>query len=364
MIELPDASSIEHIETTVFRLPLRGALRWGKHSRLDEARHVLVKVTLSDGSEGYAEAPPRPTIYGETTESIVAMIRDELAPRVVGAPLATVQERLQQIKNNHTAKGAIDIAMHDAVAQARGITLAEHLGAARTRVQVSYILGIGDREEVLSEAADVVDQGVRVLKVKVGRDWVEDIAQIDALRAALPASVALYADANECLPAERAPKYLAALRERGLLYCEEPLPVEQIRERASLREEAILPLLADDSAFTLRDLARELALDTFDILNIKTARTGYTESMAMLRRAVAAGKGIMVGSQASAGLGTARAALFAALPEVEHPSELSFPLKLRADIVAGSLPIRDGWLSIADALAVHVDADLLRTAAA
>jgi hypothetical protein len=59
-------------------------------------------------------------------------------------------------------------------------------------------------------------------------------------------------------------------------------------------------------------------------------------------------------------LGTARAALFAARAEVEHPSELSFPLKLRADIVNGALPLADGWLAIADALAVQVDFDLLR----
>jgi L-alanine-DL-glutamate epimerase-like enolase superfamily enzyme len=71
---LPDNLTIAQIETTIFRLPMHGALRWGKHSSMEEARHVLVKVTLSDGSEGYAEAPPRPTIYGETSESIVGSL--------------------------------------------------------------------------------------------------------------------------------------------------------------------------------------------------------------------------------------------------------------------------------------------------
>jgi len=360
MLALPENLSIAQIETTPFRLPMRGALRWGKHSSMDEARHVLVKVTLSDGSDGYAEAPPRPTIYGETVESIVAIIANELAPRVLNQPLLRVQERLQQVRNNHTAKGAIDIAMHDAIAHSRGLSLAEHLGATRERVRVSYILGIGSRDDVIAEAYNVAEQGVRVLKVKVGRDWEEDIAQIDALRDALPEGVELYADANETMEFEGAASRLAALRERGLLYCEEPLPVEQILERSALRSREILPLLGDDSAFTLRDLQRELALNTFDILNIKTPRTGYTESMAMLQQSVALGKGIMVGSQASAGLGTARAALFAARAEVEHPSELSFPLKLRADIIDGRLPIHDGWLNTADALAVRVDPALLR----
>ncbi|MEZ4612911.1 MAG: hypothetical protein R2838_22155 [Caldilineaceae bacterium] len=42
--------------------------------------------------------------------------------------------------------------------------------------------------------------------------------------------------------------------------------------RVALRG-AVLPVIADDSCFTVLDLRRELALDTFDILNIKTART-------------------------------------------------------------------------------------------
>ncbi|MEZ4584071.1 MAG: hypothetical protein R3A10_20950 [Caldilineaceae bacterium] len=43
-------------------------------------RHVLVRVFLRDGSSGVAEAPPRPTIYGETVASIRAVIEEELAP--------------------------------------------------------------------------------------------------------------------------------------------------------------------------------------------------------------------------------------------------------------------------------------------
>jgi L-alanine-DL-glutamate epimerase-like enolase superfamily enzyme len=149
----------------------------------------------------------------------------------------------------------------------------------------------------------------------------------------------------------------------GLLYCEEALPVELIRERAALRSQQIMPLIADDSCFTMRDLQRELALDTFDILNIKTARTGYTESQSMLDLAQQHGKGVMIGSQASAGLGTVRAAIFAALPGIEHPSELSFFLKLKEDIIDRPISIVDGYIDLADVHNIGVDPDLLRAAA-
>jgi L-alanine-DL-glutamate epimerase-like enolase superfamily enzyme len=347
--------SIAAISTTVFSLPMEGELKWGKSSRLAEVRHVLVQVHLSDGSSGVAEAPPRPTIYGETEYSITSVIAHELAPRLIGKPVDQLGATLAEIKNNHTARGAIDMAVHDALAQGKGISLAEQLGSTQERMQVSYILGIGDRDAVLAEAERVVAQGVRVLKVKVGRTWEEDLGRIRDLQQMFGAGVALYADANECMQADEAPHKLAQLAEMGLLYCEEPLPVELIRERAMLRAGQHLPLIADDSAFTARDLARELSMDTFDVLNIKTPRTGYTESLRMLAAARAAGKGVMVGSQAGSGLGTARAAIFAALPGVDHPSELSFFLKLKEDIVARPLQIRDGYVALVDALTVSID---------
>jgi L-alanine-DL-glutamate epimerase-like enolase superfamily enzyme len=360
MPDLPGNLAVHRISTTVFRLPLRGTLQWGKHGAMAEARHVLVTVVLDDGSTGVAEAPPRPTIYGETAHTIAHIIAQELAPRVEGRPANEAWALMQAIKYNYAAKAAVDMALHDAVAHSRGVSLAEHLGSTQECLRVSYILGIGSPDEVIAEAHHVVEQGVRVLKVKVGRDWDDDLRRVDELRGLLGPEVALYADANECMEPEDAARKLDALRERGLLYCEEPLPVELVRERAALRAGGHLPLIADDSAFTLRDLRRELALDTFDVLNIKTARTGYTESAAMLATARAAGKGVMVGSQASAGLGTARAALVAALPEVDHPSELSFFLKLQEDIIDRAIPIVDGHIRLDDLAGVAVDPERLR----
>jgi L-alanine-DL-glutamate epimerase-like enolase superfamily enzyme len=370
--------TIDHIETTAFRLPMEGVLQWGKHSKLAEVFHLLVRVHLSDGSIGSAEAPPRPTIYGETAHTMTAIIRHELAPRICGLPvldadgaatafsnsaLDRIGSRLHEIKNNHVAKGALDMALHDAIAQHLDVPLRDYLGATTPRLRASFILGLGDRDSVLAEAKRIVAQGVRVLRVKVGRDWADDLARIAELQTEFGSGVDLYVDANECLAVDEAPTILARLAEMGILYCEEPLPVELVRERAHLRAGSYLPLIADDSAFTARDLERELALNTFDILNIKTARTGYTESWAMLQRAHACDKGVMVGSQASAGFGAARAALFAALPGIEHPSELSFFLKLKEDIIARPIPIVDGYICLDDAANVQPDPDLLRAAA-
>ena len=71
-------------------------------------------------------------------------------------------DSLAVIANNHTARGAIDMAIHAARAQGVGKPLAEVLGCTQTRIPVSFILGIGARDEVLAEAERVVAAGVRV----------------------------------------------------------------------------------------------------------------------------------------------------------------------------------------------------------
>lgn len=342
------APRVARVEGLPFRLPLRGTLAWGAHSALSAAEHVLVRVTLDDGTVGVAEATPRPTIYGETPGSVVAILR-HLEPALLGMEI-TDEERLNRVRNsvanNHTARGALDMALHDARARARGLTLWDTLLGPNPRVRVSFILGIDTPAAMLAEAERVVEAGVRCLKVKVGRDHARDLAVIRNLRGTFGDEVQLYADSNETLTPDLAPQALAAMREAGLTYVEEPLPVRDLRARAALHARGLLPIVADDSCFTPADLARELDFGTFDILNVKTARNGFTDGLAMLRTAAAHGKRGMVGSQASTGLGTLHAALLSTQSEVTEPCELSFVLKLQDDLLDQPITFRDGWMDV------------------
>ncbi|WP_264776769.1 enolase C-terminal domain-like protein [Deinococcus aetherius] len=339
---------VARVEGIPYRLPLRGTLAWGAHSQLSAAEHVLVRVTLDDGTVGVAEATPRPTIYGETPGSVVAILR-HLDPALLGLPIddeAALNRVRNSVANNHTARGALDMALWDARARTRGETLLGTLLGPNHRVRVSFILGIAPPAEMLAEAERVVAAGVRCLKVKVGRDHARDLAVIRELRRAFGDVVELYADSNETLTAETAPAALTAMREAGLTCVEEPLPVRELRARADLHARAILPIVADDSCFTPADLARELSFDTFDILNVKTARNGFTDGLVMLREAAGRGKRGMVGSQASTGLGTLHAALLSTRAEVTEPCELSFVLKLADDLLSLPITFRDGWLDV------------------
>jgi L-Ala-D/L-Glu epimerase len=353
-----DSVKIVRLEAIPYRLPMNGSLQWGAHSKLSVAEHVLVRVHLENGVFGEAEAPPRPTIYGETVSSIRGIL-DHLSPVLVGLEVEDrtgIASALGSVPNNNTAKGALDMACWDARTKSSGPGLFAQLAGPNRDLRVSYILGNSDPATMLEEARRVFAAGVRVLKVKVGRNHEKDLAVIRDLNLEFAGEMQLYADSNETLTPETAPKALEAMRDAGLMYVEEPLPVRQIKARAELKRLNILPIIADDSTFTPADLEREIDFDTFEILNIKTARTGFTQSLRMLELAKNAGKGVMLGSQASTTLGTAHAALIASQVGVTEPSELSFFLKLEGEITNKNLKLENGILRLEQIQDVQVDA--------
>ncbi|MEZ4607324.1 MAG: enolase C-terminal domain-like protein [Deinococcales bacterium] len=341
---------IAKVYCQTFELAMKGSLRWGKASELSKLKHQLIIMESEGGLKAVAEAPVRPTIYGETLESIAAIV-DYLRPSLIGLAcddVGVIQSILKSVKNNHTARGALDIAFHQLCAKAKGLDFFKHYLGPNQRLQVSYILGISEAETMMAEAREVFSQGVRVFKIKIGRDAKHDKAIVESLRHEFGNQVILYADANESLSVKEVGGRLEHLAHLNIAYVEEPLPVHLIKARAKLKQEAILPIIADDSCFSPEDLSRELDFDTFDILNIKTARTGFSDSLKMLDMAKKADKGIMLGSQASSGLGTLHCALIASQAGVDYPSELSFPLKLRGDSIKPELRYHEGYLNLAD----------------
>ena len=350
---------LREVRLRPFRIPLRSGLRWGKGKVLAALDHVLVEVHLDDGSVGRAEAALRPTIYGETHESLRGAVRwlePLLRERDLSDP-AVVRRVLDRLPCNHAAKAALETALWEARSRSRGVGLDELLPLARDRVRVSFIVGQGEVEDVLRAAEFAYARGVRVFKLKTGGGG-SDEARILALRRAFP-DAEVYVDANETLQPCHAKKVLERWRELGVTMVEEPLPIELVRDRQKLRDAGVLPLIADDSVFTMRDLWRELELDTFDIANVKPARTGICWSLGQLERVRVQGREAMIGSQAMSSYGAARAALLAFHAAVSRPSELAFHLLAEGGF-AEFPPIKDGWLYRDDLRAVAFDPKAFR----
>jgi len=346
---------LEAIKLRRFRLPLAGELHWGQGKSLTELDHLLVEVQIDGGHLGRGEVAIRPTIYGETHESVRGAIfwLEPLLRQVnVGTP-QEVRKALDRLPYNYAARGALEMALWEARAAATGKPLAELLPHGRERARVSFIVGQGNVNETLSRAGFAYERGVKVFKLKTSGNQKDDEIRIQALAKEFP-DAEVYVDANETLKPDLAQDVLISWRELGVTMVEEPLPVQMVEERRRLRASGVLPLIADDSVFSLRDAERELELGTFDIINVKPARSGFCWSMGMLERSRVRGRGAMIGSQAMSSYGAARAALLAFHPAADRPSELAFHL-LAGRGFADFPKIKDGWLYRDEVAAVEFD---------
>ena len=229
---------ITRIDAVPYNIPLKSALTWGRGHELLRLTHALVRVTLSDGATGVAEAPARPSIYGETPASIRHIIESHLSPLLLGeavaglSSVAALSARMTRIKNNNTAKGALDMALHQALSISRGQTLRDYLGAARQRILLSAIVSTGSPPAVIADVQAAHDAGLRVFKLKIGRDIAAEVKMIARLIEAFPAA-RFYVDANETLENDTAAAVLNQLHDMGVLHCEEALPIHQLRAPAA-----------------------------------------------------------------------------------------------------------------------------------
>jgi len=167
------------------------------------------------------------------------------------------------------ARHALSLARDDARARVEEIPLAERLLAdapAEGRsgvdgvgaevkpprsIPVNATVGDGSVEEAVEAAERALKDGYGCLKVKVGaRDLTDDVERLNAVRRAIGPAVTLRADANGAWDRRTAAKALDRLRAVDLEYVEQPVPAADLAGLARLREEARVPIAADEALVT------------------------------------------------------------------------------------------------------------------
>lgn len=357
---------ITEITCTPFSLPLKSAIKFARGT-MAATDHVLLEVRTDEGLAGRAEAPARPFFYGESQKSVVAAVEEWFAPALVGRDPHDVEgawAAFAAVEHNNTAKGALDLALHDIIGQAAGQPCWRLLGGYGGEIRVTYVCGLGSPEEMAEEAVALADShGIRAFKLKAGVTPATDIRMLETMRAQLPDAL-LYIDCNQALRAGDALKLLDAAAEFGVAWAEEPCAVDDRIGRRRVAQQSRVPVLGDESCPTPAAAAREIADGTIDLVSIKVARTGYRDSRRILGLATANRVRPMVGSQGDSGVGVLAGAHFcAAFAETSSlPAELCFHLNLADDLLAEPLDIRGGELVLPEraGLGITLDPDRLR----
>ena len=212
------------------------------------------------------------------------------------------------ISGHPMAKAALEMAQLDATLRAQGVSLAEHLGGTRERIDATATAGFED------DVAEFVEAGYRSLKLKVSPGHMPPPLPISL--------IGMQLDANESFA--NCPELLDDLDDLHLVLIEQPLGSDDLTGHAALADRLNTPVCLDESIFSLGMLDSALALGAVDIACIKPSRLG---GLAIAKEAqelcVAAGIGAKVGGMLETGVGRAAALALASLPGFTLPADLS-----------------------------------------
>lgn len=299
---------------TIYRLriPFHQAFSHALHSR-EESDAIVVKVSGSDGRSGFGEGLPRAYVTGETTDSMIARIRDFLAPRIFQESFYPGWQTIEQLQSllpdwTHNSESqnsviawnaafcAIELALLDWSLRADHSALADYLPPCRFEVVYSGVISADSPQDAAALAKRMARLGIKQIKVKVGT--ADDAARLDAVRKAMGDGVELRADANGAWTAAQTLEQLQLLAPFKLVMIEQPVAAEDIPGMKKVRAQCGIPVMADESLVTVDQARQLIAEKACDLFNIRLSKNGgIAGSLAIAKIAQEAGIKIQVGAQ-------------------------------------------------------------------
>jgi len=266
---------------------------------------VIVEVHTDSGIVGYGEAPCTVTVgfYGETLESTVGAIRNHIAPKLLGEDPLNIRRitSLANIAHGRAvlAKTGIDLAIYDVAGKALRLPVSTLLGGMqREIVPAASEIGISKADEMVREAQRLVEIGFKVIKIKAGRNFEEEVRGVRAVRQALGSDVELRVDPNAGWTRLETLKALKAFARDEVAYVEQPLPSWDLEGHAWLRKATGVPIMLDESVWTPQDVIKVAKAKAADIINIKITKAGgLKNSIDIYTTARAVGIPCMIGTE-------------------------------------------------------------------
>lgn len=309
---------ITKIEVFQVAVPLRRIHRMAAGGDdIELGKYPIIKVHTDEGIVGLGEAPvlkewggDHGVYFGESPKTVMIVIQEYLAPVIVDEDpfriewIHTLMDRT--IKGHLYAKATIDFALYDIVGKALNVPVYQLLGGLyRRRIPLAHSIGIMEPEKAASEAAIAVEDGIKTIKLKIGLDPSRDISAVREVRKVVGPDVDITVDGNQGFSTPKeAIKVLRKMEEYDVLFAEQP--VEGLEAMAEVTQALTMPVMADESAWTSRDILRILEKRAANIISLYPTKPGGLFKAKQVAAVCEAG-GLPCNVNGSAELGVANA---------------------------------------------------------
>jgi mandelate racemase len=272
--------------------------------KLTESSLLLIDLQTDQGIVG------RSYLFGLGRQNLPAIARlvEAMAAMVAGDAVSPFDLE-KKLRARYTLLGVhnivlfamagIDIAAWDALAQSLGQPLVRVLGGSPRPIPAynSKGLGILELKEVEREAMELVNEGFRAVKLRLGRsDAKKDLEVLRAVKKAIGPDITLMVDYNQALTVAEAIRRGRTIDdEGGVLWIEEPVRADDFAGNARIVRELATPVQIGENFMGPEQMAQALAAGACDYVMPDAQRIGGVTGW-MRAAALAQGAGVEMSS--------------------------------------------------------------------
>jgi L-alanine-DL-glutamate epimerase-like enolase superfamily enzyme len=277
MARSSDTPTIETVSTSAYTLPTDrpesdGTFTW-------ESTTIVVVEVAGGGHRGLG--------YTYAPAAAATVVEDQLAVLLHGQPTdapARLWSRMVDAVRNAGRPGlaseaisAVDIALWDLKARLLDVPLARLTPSFHTEVPIYGSGGFTSytKQELQDQLAGWVARGIPRVKMKVGRDPLDDPSRVAAARSAV-GDAELYVDANGAWSRKQALENAARFADLGVTWLEEPVSSDDLDGLRVLRDRgpAGMDVAAGEYGYDLPYFRRMLEAGAVDCLQADVTRCG------------------------------------------------------------------------------------------
>ncbi|HKW68010.1 MAG TPA: enolase C-terminal domain-like protein [Terriglobales bacterium] len=278
MPALSASPSVKQLDVFVFTVPTDspesdGTLKW------DKTTMVLVEVHAG-GHKGlgytYADASVAKLIH-----SVLSEVVKGSDPMAVTSTYMAMWRRIRNLGRPgicSAAISAVDCALWDLKARLLGLPLVTLLGQTRPAAPIYGSGGFTSYSDtqLAQQFAGWVEQGIRAVKMKIGREPKRDIERVRAAREAIGHEAELFVDANGAYSRKQALYQAEAFAEFGVFWFEEPVSSDDLQSLRLMRDRApaMMEIAAGEYGYDIFYFRRMLEAGAVDVQQADITRCG------------------------------------------------------------------------------------------
>lgn len=244
----------------------------------------IIRIFDADGAMGTGYS----YTIGTGGPSIMMLLKHTLAPALIGCDASEIEKIWRELLflTHATSVGAItslalatiDTALWDLKCRKHGEPLHRMAGGAQSRIPLYTTEGGWlhiETAALVDDALKAKAAGFGGAKVKVGKSHVsEDVARLEAVRAAVGPAFEIMTDANQHFTVDEAIRRARCFTPIDIAWLEEPLPADDISGHVRLSQRTTLPIAVGESLYSPLHFREYLERGACSIVQVDVARIG------------------------------------------------------------------------------------------